>query len=84
MNEQMYSAKTSMQEQKKIEFCKYPGETFTHDEVEQLMEWAFNASRSTIKVFGRDATGFQKVPICKYKNFEAFCVTAMNKIYSNQ
>jgi len=73
-----------MQEQKKIDFAKEPGDTFTHDEVEQLMEWAFNASRSTTKVFGRDATGFQKVPICKYKNFQAFCGTVMNRIYSNQ
>lgn len=84
MNEQMYLAKTSMREQKKIEFCKYPGETFTHDEVEQLMEWAFNASRSTSKVYGRDDVGFQKVTVCKYKNFQAFCETVMNRIYSNQ
>jgi hypothetical protein len=72
-----------LQERKKIDFVKQEHDTFTSDEVEKLMEWAFNASRATTKVQGRDRSGFQRVSVCKYNDFQSFCVMAMNRIYSN-
>lgn len=77
----MYYPNTNLQERKKIDFVKRENDTFTYEEVEKLMEWSFNASRAITKVQGRDRSGFQKVSVCKYNDFQSFCQVAMNRIY---
>lgn len=62
----------------KIEFVKEPGETFTLDEVEKLMQWSFNAARKTV------FKPYQQLNVCKYDKFRDFFPVVKNRIYLSQ
>ena len=68
----------------KIDFTKEPGELYTQEEVEQLMQWSFHASRKTITQTANVNGTYQKISICKYSGFREFLTTAHAIVYGSK